>query len=354
MWWFTTCTLFLYVCLICAYSLSWYKIKSIPIVPTLAPAPLVSVVVAVRNEENNVLALVKQLLTQDYPNFELIIVDDHSTDQSLNLLSSISDTRLKILSAEGSGKKAAIRQAVLFATSNSICSFDADCSLGTSCISSLMNHFIQEKADLLIGPVCMSSENSLQALEFLSLSGTAGASANLGRPVLCNGANLSFTKKAYLLSLDELHQDEASGDDMFLLSSVKRRKGKISYVKDADAVVTVAAQSSFRGFFQQRARWVSKSKSYTDYHVIGVGLLVLLVQILILFSYFLIPFNAHWSIFIVAKVLVDALLLFQVAAFFQQRRLFVWFPLLSIIYPLYVLFSVLLSFGAIQWKGRKI
>lgn len=354
MWWIVSIVLFLYAFLIFSYSVFWYKNKRTFRLPFTEQDPFVSIIVAVRNEEDNLPSLLKQLLAQDYFNFELIIVDDHSTDQTLRILSTVLDSRLKVLSAEGQGKKMAIQQAVLSSSAKYICCFDADCTLGKSCVSSLIPYFVLQEADLLIGPVCMASSHPFQALEFLSLSGSAGGSAYLGNPVLCNGANLAFTRKSYLRSVRELHKEEASGDDMFLLSSIKKRKGKIVYVKDRAAIVTVAAQDSLRDFLQQRARWVSKSKSYTDYQVMGVGFLVVLVQVLLLFTYFSIPFDASWVIFIVFKFLIDIFLLVPVAVFFKQKKLLLLLPVLSIIYPIYVLISVFFSFGKIQWKGRRI
>jgi len=64
--------------------------------------PLVSILVPARNEERNIEACVRSLLSQDYPNFELIVLDDHSEDKTLEILEKIreEDSRVQILSGE--------------------------------------------------------------------------------------------------------------------------------------------------------------------------------------------------------------------------------------------------------------
>src|SRR5690606_20201163 len=61
--------------------------------------PPVSVVVAARNEAGNIEACVKGILSQPYPSFELIVVDDASTDQTLHCLEEFSkkDGRLRVI-----------------------------------------------------------------------------------------------------------------------------------------------------------------------------------------------------------------------------------------------------------------
>ena len=51
-----------------------------------APAPLISICVPARDEEQNIRRCVESLLAQTYPNFEIIVLDDRSTDSTLKIL----------------------------------------------------------------------------------------------------------------------------------------------------------------------------------------------------------------------------------------------------------------------------
>ena len=66
------------------------------------PQPKVSIIVSARNEEKHIKACIESLLNQDYPNFELILVNDGSTDNTLNIMNEIctKDDRVKILNIE--------------------------------------------------------------------------------------------------------------------------------------------------------------------------------------------------------------------------------------------------------------
>ncbi len=83
-------------------------IMNVLIMPRLHPtdvitnAPLVSVLVPARNEANVISQTVTCLLAQDYPNFELIVLNDHSTDNTLSITENASngDVRFRIINGE--------------------------------------------------------------------------------------------------------------------------------------------------------------------------------------------------------------------------------------------------------------
>src|SRR6266542_1166813 len=65
---------------------------AIVVKPTPPPldAPLISVCVPARNEERNIRACVESILAQDYPNFEVIVLEDRSTDGTPEILRELS------------------------------------------------------------------------------------------------------------------------------------------------------------------------------------------------------------------------------------------------------------------------
>lgn len=123
--------------------------------PPPSDAPLISFCVPARNEERNIRACVEGLLAQDYPNFEVIVLDDRSTDETLEILRQLAaqDERLKIVSgsdlpAGWAGKPHALYQASAAARGEWLCFVDADTFLSRSTLSSCYAKVIETKADM--------------------------------------------------------------------------------------------------------------------------------------------------------------------------------------------------------------
>lgn len=103
-----------------------------PKITVLKRLPKVSVLVPARNEENNIARCVSSLLLQDYPDYEVIVLNDNSTDETYNTLLSIKDERLKIIDSnivlpEGwTGKNWACYQLYLNSSGEILIFTDAD------------------------------------------------------------------------------------------------------------------------------------------------------------------------------------------------------------------------------------
>jgi chlorobactene glucosyltransferase len=129
------------------------------IVVTPAPpppdAPFISVCVPARNEERNIRACVESILAQDYSNFEVIVVDDRSTDTTNEILIDIAarNDRLKIihgsdLPKDWAGKPHALFQASAAARGDWLCFVDADTFLSPETLSSCYAKAIETNADM--------------------------------------------------------------------------------------------------------------------------------------------------------------------------------------------------------------
>lgn len=121
-------------------------------------APKISIVVAGKDEEKNIEACVVSLLDQDYPNFELIVVDDRSTDRTpaiLNRLTSDYANRLHMMRVETLppgwfGKHNAVRVGMEAATGDWLLFTDADCrQTSRKTLSLAMNEVLSRKTDFL-------------------------------------------------------------------------------------------------------------------------------------------------------------------------------------------------------------
>lgn len=123
--------------------------------PKPANAPLISVCIPARNEEQNIRNCVNAVLAQDYPNIEVIVLDDRSTDETLTQLNEIATRDSRFLPISGSdlpigwaGKPHALFQASAAAKGEWLCFVDADTFLKPDCLSSCYAKAIETKADL--------------------------------------------------------------------------------------------------------------------------------------------------------------------------------------------------------------
>ena len=318
----------------------------------------VSVLIAARNEEKNIEKLLESLKKQSFPKelFEVIIVNDHSTDNTDEIINDFinknKELDVKLLKAEKKGKKHAISQALHSAINELVIVTDADCVLNDLWIESIVGFYQEEKCKMILAPVLLSPAENLfekmQVLEHLSLIGSTAGSASIGFPVMCNGANMAYERKA-ALEVEKFRKDFdiPSGDDMFLLEQFVKCYGhnNVKFLLSKSAVVKTKTCKTIKDFIRQRRRWVSKTKSYTSWKVIVTALIVLFFNLSIislLVSAFFVP--ALWSIYILLTLLkffIDFPLLKNITNFMNQGSLLKWVLPLEIIYPFYVVFTAL-------------
>ena len=124
-------------------------------VPALTSAPKVSVCIPARNEETNIRRCVEAVLCQDYPNFEVIVLDDRSTDSTPTILKEIASRDSRLLPISGSdlpegwaGKPHALFQASAVARGEWLCFVDSDTFLNPDAISSCYAKALETEADL--------------------------------------------------------------------------------------------------------------------------------------------------------------------------------------------------------------
>jgi biofilm PGA synthesis N-glycosyltransferase PgaC len=323
----------------------------------------VTVIVACKNEEKNLPALLHDLSKQNYPaeKFEVIIVDDNSSDNTASIVSAFMEIKnLKILMNEGTGKKSAIRTGVLASESELIMTTDADCRMGKDWISSVASFYGVRKPEMIIGQVILESKSGFfqgfQELEFLSLQGVTAGSAAAGEPVMCNGANLAFKKEIYLNHSGNLHREIASGDDVFLMLSLKKDKGsKILGLNSEDAIVTTASEKTIASFLKQRARWISKVGAYRDgfTQLVGIVTFVTILDLLFLLvaGFFNPQFFIIYGAALILKSIPDLLILFRTARMHKKISLLKWFLPSQIVYPFYVVAVIMFSaVGIKKWR----
>lgn len=320
-----------------------------------APASVfVSVVIACRNEEANLPSLLDYISAQDYPPgfFELFIIDDNSSDRTFSVASGYTGIKnLRVCKNNGKGKKLAIRTGIELSSGDLIITTDADCRPGKSWVSTIASFYEKMKPDLIICPVVLNGKQGFfhrfQELEFLGLQGVTAGCAVEGKPVMCNAANLSFTKETYNRHSGNLHDELISGDDVFLLHSIKKEQpDKIRWLESEKAIVTTKGCPTFRTFMNQRARWISKAGAYTDRYTKSIAIItfiIILLQSTVLIAGIFNPvFLRVFAVIFLLKSIPDLIILKNTASRYGKKNLLRWFLPSQFIYPFYVI-AVLLN-----------
>lgn len=357
-----------YSCLIIYYWQAWVAIPGY-IVADKNYQLRISVIIPARNEENNIGHLLEALQKQTYPAslFEVIVVDDHSTDKTAESVRQFALVKLVQLKEDNlnSFKKKAIETGIAAASGELIVATDADCIPPGNWLQTIASFKEDKKSVFIAAPVIINCNTSVlqmfQAMDFMVLQGITAAVVYKKKMAMCNGANLAYERKAFdevngFTGIDHI----ASGDDMLLMHKIwKKNPGKVHYLKSKEAIVSTQPEKNWRAFFNQRIRWASKARIYEDKRIFPVLLLVYVLNLsfLILFATgFFCP--AYWLYLAglwIAKTVVEFPFFMSLSKFFNKQwanKLFFFFQPLHIFYT--IVSGLFSQFGKYEWKGRKV
>lgn len=365
----TVIFLVLYSSLIFYYWKAWNKLHQFESSESKAKT-FISVIVPARNEEKTLSFLLKALSRQSFPteNFEIIVVDDYSDDSTSAVVKKFPLSNLVLIQpnveSKYSSKKRAIDTGIEFAKGELIVTTDADCIPETKWLETINNFFVETNAVFIAAPVKFSHNKTFlelfQCIDFLVLQGITAASVSADFHIMCNGANLAYTKSAFkevngFEGIDKV----ATGDDMLLMYKIKQKNSKsVFYLKSKGAVVTTQPMHSWKEFFMQRKRWASKTFVYDDYRIIAVLSFVYLFNCLFIALIVASFFNGlyWWYVlgFCIVKTIIEFPFVFSVSKFYNEQSLMKYFFLFQPVHIFYTVVVGLFSqFGKYEWKGRK-
>jgi len=236
--------------------------------------PPASVIISARNEANCLKKNLTLVLEQDYPVFEVIVVDDCSWDGTFNILKELEKDypRLKILQIKENerykhGKKLALTIAIKSAQYEHLVFIDADCyPASKNWLTNIIKAF-DETTDLVLGYGAYIPQKGLInkmirmdtfriGLQYLSL-------AVAGMPYMGIGRNLAYRKSFFMKQKGFApHSQIRSGDDdLFVNKSATRYNTRIAAHKDC--ITFSESKKNLKEWMQQKRRHVSTARYYT-------------------------------------------------------------------------------------------
>lgn len=325
--------------------------------------PPLSVVVAARDEAARLPTLLTALARQSHPDFEVIVVDDASTDGTADLVrqQAATDARFRLVQVaqpQAPRKKHALTQGIAAARHPLLAFTDADCVPGPDWLAVLARwHTSTPEPLVLAGYGSFFREpgllNRLIRYETLLTAFSAAAAIGWGHPYTAAGRNLSYPHAVFEAVGGFAHSRHVlSGDDDLLVQEVARRKAaSVAWVADPAAFVPSPAKTTWRAWFHQKRRHVATSPFYArslQYHLRLFHATSLLL--------WLAPWWDGWAggVLLALKWLLQAGILGAAFRHFAARDLRPWLPLCELMLAVYTLLvPIALLRPPRRWDARR-
>jgi biofilm PGA synthesis N-glycosyltransferase PgaC len=322
----------------------------------------VSVVVAVRNEEQYVNPLIRNLMQQSYHNKEIIVVNDHSTDGTAReLVNFQGNPGITILHLQAgiTGKKAAIRHGEQIARGKIIVVTDADVEHPQDWLKRIVS--CNAGRDQLYGGAVLCDAGTgtfveqIQQLEFAAIVRLNAGYSNLNQPISMNAANMAYSHALSTRLIDTDAGAFPGGDDIFKLVAATQQGANAVF--DAENPVYTAPETTWQSFINQRKRWISKARAYPAGFmslitaIIGAGHIL---QVFFLPLMFILSGDIYYVGLWLVKYVIDVLLLSLAA--FETRPSPGFFSVIhvALVYPfLAVYIGITALTGSYHWKDRE-
>ena len=327
-----------------------------------------SVIIPFRNEANHLPGLLQSISEFNYDTslFEILLVDDDSTDESVQLIkafktqnSQFSISIIENKRQSNSPKKDAITTAIKSTEFKWIISTDADCILPKNWLNCYSNFIDANDPNMVIAPVSLKSNTTFlqqfQLIDFLSMQGATIGGFGIQQPFMANGANLAYQKELFIkLNGFENNNSIASGDDVFLLENfLDYQKEKVLFLKDRDALVTTFSVSTWNALVNQRKRWAAKATHFSNPFTKLVGLLVFVANGISILSLLFTIFNINFIWIFLLKTIIDTILIYKTANFYQQKISELAYFKTLIFYPFFTASIAITSMlSPFEWKDR--
>lgn len=328
----------------------------------------ITVLIAMRNERENLSGLLLSLQNQSYKEFEVLLIDDHSTDESFEFAREHMNRYpfLKCLRLQAGlrGKKSALSFGVSQAQADWILCTDADCELPIDWIQSMLGYAESAKKVFVSGPVQFRAESTWfsrwQALEFSGLISLGATAIFREAPTMCNGANILYRKDIFnAVGGYSGNEGIASGDDQFLMHRIFNKYPKgIGFCKAKEAIVLTEPENAWSDFISQRIRWASKNgqfeRSEVSREMIGVWFMSFVILINLVLGFFNVIFFLAFLSVILGKGIVEYQFYRKTLPFYDASHLKKNFWASELFQVIYVFCIGLLGkFVRYEWKGRK-
>ena len=336
--------------------------------------PFVSIVVAAKNESEKIPQLLLHLKNQNYPNdkYEIIIVDDKSTDNTLSIIKEYNNSinnftfiSIDKTPEDWSSKKWAIYNGIKKSKGDIILQTDADCYMSADWINLMIHPFDISGVGFVFSLTPIVSKTSsifknLLLMDSIAQDIFSGYASEKDMIFSCNARSIAYRKEIFLNigGYSEINNIISGDDDLLLHKMVHYSHCKVQFIAHKDAAVFSEAPSTLISFINQRLRYASKGYLYYQKKFISkefkmmlpfLYLINVLSCILILkFCYFGSPI---YFIALLFKIIPDYFMIHPIYQLYNIKWSWISFIILSICHPFYIVsFGLFGQLNKVQWK----
>ena len=250
----------------------WRYERGSPQEPVLKRYPMVSVLIPGRNEEESIRETVEGVLAQTYPNLEIIVINDASTDRTLEIVQELAAAhdRVRYLSLrENMGKANAMNYAFFMSRGEILVCIDADCILDPQAVTWMVAPFVKNnRVGAVTGNPRVKNRTSLlakvQTAEYASVIGLIKRTQRLlGKVMTISGVIAAFRKRALLDA--GLWDTDMVTEDINVSWKIERKFWAIQY--ELNAIGWILVPETIGGFWRQRVRWAQGGVEVLNRHV---------------------------------------------------------------------------------------
>jgi cellulose synthase/poly-beta-1,6-N-acetylglucosamine synthase-like glycosyltransferase len=330
--------------------------------------PQVTVVIAARNEERNIIHLLTALVNQIYPAelFEIIIANDGSSDGTVKVVEQFSKKweNVKLINVQNrenaiSPKKNALSQAIENSSGEIIVSTDADCIVGKHWLKAMVACF--DDNDMVVGLSRTKVTNwekasllhKFEHFDFLAMFAAAAGAISSGKYFSCSGQNIAYKKEAfYAVGGFEKIKHLVSGDDVNLMQLFRKAGMKVKFAYSPHSFVYTKSVENWWQLLSQRSRWTSNMKWQTilnpEFYIYLVSTFLVVVS----------PFIVVFKYWLLAVGIVFLRIIFEFGflkesykKFDEEKNRLKFYPLWFILQPVYfILVAMLGALNIFSWK----
>ena len=303
----------------------------------------ISVIVCAKNEAKNLELFLPSILNQEYPDFEVVLINDASSDETLEVMKSFEEkhSNIKVIDVKNieafwGNKKYALTLGIKAAKNENLLFTDADCKpVSNKWIYKMTKHFNMEKT-IVLGYGKYKKEKSLLNLivrfETLITAIQYFSYAKIGSPYMAVGRNLAYHRSEFFNTKGFInHMHIKSGDDdLFIQDAANKVNTTISISKDS--FTESIAPTSFKEWFYQKRRHISTSNHYKFKHKFFLGLFFIskaIFYLLAILLFFFFPWKLILSI-LLTYYSVQFIVISFASKKFNESTITSFLPLLEI------------------------
>lgn len=327
----------------------------------------VSVIICAKNEAENLKQFIPSILAQKYPDFEVVLINDASEDDTLEVMENflLIDPRIKLVNVENNEafwgkKKYALTLGIKKAKNPCLIFTDADCTpISDLWIEKMAANFSSEKSIILgYGGYFKNKTSFLNKLiryETLLTAIQYFSYANWGIPYMGVGRNLAYSSQEFF---DQngfaTHLHVRSGDDdLFVNQAATAANTAICF--DKEAITRSQPKSNFKSWYRQKRRHVSTAKFYKAKHKIFLGMFYFSQLAFWILLVFLLSFQIQWQLVLAVffiRILIQHIVFWKSAKKLDELDLIWLLPVLELflICIQFGIFSMNLISKPVNWK----